>query len=65
METQDTSTNEWQTKKHAYKYLSRAHRLPHRAEGESVLLELIPQGSKSVLDLGTGDGRILSICTGK
>ena len=61
METQDTSKSEWQTKKHAYKYLSRAHRLPHREEGERVLLEQIPKEAKSVLDLGTGDGRILSL----
>jgi tRNA (cmo5U34)-methyltransferase len=54
-------TSEWQTKKHAYKYLSRAHKLPHRTEGENVLLDQIPRGVKRVLDLGTGDGRILSL----
>jgi len=61
MTAQDTSKSEWQTKKHAYKYLSRAHRLPHRKEGESVLLELIPRDAQCVLDLGTGDGRLLSL----
>jgi hypothetical protein len=44
--------SEWQTKKHALRYLSRAHKLPHRAEGESVLLDQLPQGVQRVLDLG-------------
>ena len=53
--------SEWQTKKHAFKYLSRAHKLPHRTEGENVLLEQIPKSTEKVLDLGTGDGRLLSL----
>jgi tRNA (cmo5U34)-methyltransferase len=61
MDAKDTSKSEWKTKKHAYRYLSRAHKLPHREEGESVLLDQIPKDSESVLDLGTGDGRLLSL----
>jgi tRNA (cmo5U34)-methyltransferase len=53
--------SEWQTKKHALKYLSRAHKLPHRGEGERVLLEQIPPDAERVLDLGAGDGRLLSL----
>lgn len=61
MATEDSEKSEWQTKKHALKYLSRAHRLPHRTEGERVLLEHIPHNIESILDLGSGDGRLLSL----
>jgi tRNA (cmo5U34)-methyltransferase len=57
----ESPKSEWQTKKHAFKYLSRAHRLPHRSEGEKVLLDHIPHGVEWVLDLGAGDGRMLSL----
>jgi tRNA (cmo5U34)-methyltransferase len=61
MPKDESPKNEWQTKKHAFKYLSRAHKLPHRTEGEKVLLEQIPKSTECVLDLGTGDGRLLSL----
>jgi tRNA (cmo5U34)-methyltransferase len=61
LEPDGASKSEWQTKKHALKYLSRAHKLPHRTEGEHVLLDQIPPGIQRVLDLGTGDGRLISL----
>jgi SAM-dependent methyltransferase len=53
--------NEWQSPAHASAYLERADRIPHRSAGENVLLEEIPSSVRRVLDVGSGDGRLLEL----
>jgi tRNA (cmo5U34)-methyltransferase len=57
----DSAVNLWSTAEHATEYLGRAASIPHRREGESTLLEFIPPSVGRVLDLGTGDGRLLGL----
>jgi tRNA (cmo5U34)-methyltransferase len=52
---------EWTTAEHVHRYLRLADEYPRRAEGESVLLDHVPRGASRVLDLGTGDGRLLAL----
>jgi tRNA (cmo5U34)-methyltransferase len=53
--------NLWTSNEHARDYLERADSISHRSEGESALLEFILLGTRRILDLGTGDGRLLSL----
>jgi tRNA (cmo5U34)-methyltransferase len=55
------AASEWMTSEHALGYLSRADALPHRAEGERVLLDHVSVSARRILDLGTGDGRLLAL----
>ncbi len=53
--------NLWTSTEHALSYLERADSIPHRVEGESTLLEFVPPTAARILDLGTGDGRLLAL----
>lgn len=56
-----TPINLWSSTDHALDYLGRVDSVLHRAEGESTLLEFVPKTARRILDLGTGDGRLLDL----
>jgi tRNA (cmo5U34)-methyltransferase len=56
-----SNVNLWTSPDHAREYLGRADQISHRAEGEAALLEFIPRKTRRILDLGTGDGRLLAL----
>ena len=59
--TTNNPVNLWKSAEHAREYLERADLISHRGEGEAALLEFIPAGARRILDLGTGDGRLLAL----
>ena len=55
------SAKEWSSPQNALAYLNVADTLPHRSEGESVMIDHLSKNMKRVLDLGTGDGRLIRL----
>ena len=53
--------SEWQSAEHVSAYLEQAGQVPHRSSGETALLDEIPRSARRVLDLGSGDGRLLDL----
>lgn len=62
--TATNSVNLWTSSEHVSDYLGRADQIAHRTEGEAALLEFIPPAARRILDLGTGDGRLLALVRG-
>jgi SAM-dependent methyltransferase len=52
---------EWKEAERVGEYLSRAGEFGRRTEGEAVLLAHVPLAARRILDLGTGDGRMLAL----
>jgi SAM-dependent methyltransferase len=57
----ESHVNLWASPQHALEYLSKADSIPHRTEGEAALLECLPPTVSRVLDVGSGDGRLLGL----
>ncbi len=55
------SVNRWRSAEHALDYLARADSVPHQTEGEAELIACLPPAAARVLDLGSGDGRLLEL----
>lgn len=53
--------SEYQTVEKALAYLAIADNIPGRSSGEKMVLDLLPGKLNRVLDLGTGDGRLLAL----
>ncbi len=51
---------DWDDAEHARSYLIERQELPHRIEGEAVVVESLGPNVSRVLDLGAGDGRVLA-----
>lgn len=54
----------WNDRTKVDEYLGRVGRLEARQAGERELVEVIPQSVDRVLDLGCGDGRLISLVLG-
>jgi len=54
----------WNDRTKVDEYLGRVGRLEARQAGEHELVEVIPQSVDRVLDLGCGDGRLISLVLG-
>jgi SAM-dependent methyltransferase len=55
------AVNLWTEPAWAKRYLGERDDIPHRREGLGVLVELLPERPRRVLDLGTGDGLLLAL----
>lgn len=56
-----TSSQEWSDPNKSSYYLNKVSSYSNRLPGEKVLLESIPETAKRILDIGSGDGRMIRL----
>ncbi|CAN5834589.1 class I SAM-dependent methyltransferase [soil metagenome] len=57
----NTSAEEWSNPDKSLNYLKNADSYSHRKLGEAVLLENLPEKASRILDIGSGDGRLIKL----
>jgi SAM-dependent methyltransferase len=55
------SSQEWSSAPHVRRYLARANAETYAVSSDQALLEQVPPGAHRILDLGTGDGRLIAL----
>ena len=55
------AASDWTEREQVDRYLGHAETFPRKPEGERVLLDHVPLTTRRILDLGTGDGRLLAL----
>ena len=56
-----SGSEEWTRAEHVGRYLQRAHADEAAVGSDQALLEHVPRAARRILDLGTGDGRLLAL----
>lgn len=59
-----SSSEEWTRCEHVERYLGRAHSHLAPVGSNQALLEQVPRATRRILDLGSGDGRLLALLLG-
>jgi tRNA (cmo5U34)-methyltransferase len=55
------ASEEWSSAAHVRRYLARAHAGTDAVSSDEALLEQVPSEARRILDLGTGDGRLIAL----
>jgi tRNA (cmo5U34)-methyltransferase len=53
------SSSEWSNRQKSLNYLKCVESFPYRKEGDTVLLQHIPENAVRILDIGAGDGQLI------